>query len=342
MMEVPAAVQRRITWLAHAAVLLTGLDAGWVGPLLPSIARAQGLALDRVGLLVSAIFAGFCVTVLLGGEVVDRWGGRVALALAAGLIAAGLVGLATLPGLPALLASAFVIGLGTGVSDVSSHVVIAALNRERVAAALNYLNVSFGVGALVGPVGVGFALRAGLPYGAVFGAGAVAAALVVALLLTTPLVHERGAVATARDKAALLTRPVLWVLGGVLFLYIAAEAGVGSWLASYLHVVGDLDEAVAAWGVSLFWAGLIGGRLLSGWLAAHVAVRPLTLGAAGLTAAALAALAFAPAQLGVQAAAAALIGLGCGPIFPNVVATGAALFPRHVGTMTAMVITIGS
>src|SRR5438874_642983 len=86
--------------------------------------------------------------------------------------------------------------------------------------------IARGVGALVGPVGVGFALRAGLPYGAVFGAGAAAAALVVALLLTTPLVHERGAGATARDKAALLTRPILWVLGGVLFLYIAAEAGV--------------------------------------------------------------------------------------------------------------------
>jgi FHS family glucose/mannose:H+ symporter-like MFS transporter len=255
MTAVPAAVQRRITWLAYAAVLLTGLNAGWVGPLLPSIARAQGLALDRAGLLVSAIFAGFCVTVLLGGEVVDRWGGRVALALAAGLIAAGLLGLATLPGLPALLASAFVIGLGTGVSDVSSHVVIAALNRERVAAALNYLNVSFGVGALVGPVVVGFALRAGLPYGAVFGAGAAAAALVVALLLATPLVHERGAGATARDKATLLARPVLWVLGGVLFLYIAAEAGVGSWLAAYLDIVDNVDEAVASWGVSLFWPG---------------------------------------------------------------------------------------
>src|SRR5207248_165013 len=49
-----------------------------------------------------------------------------------------------------------------------------------------------------------------------------------------------------------------------------------------------------------------------------------------------------PARLPVQAVAAALIGLGCGPIFPNVVATGAALFPRQVGTMTATVITIGS
>lgn len=337
-----AGVQRRITRLAYSTVLLTGLHGGWIGPLLPSIARAQGFALERVGLLVSAIFVGFLLTVLVGGEIVDRWGGRVALTLAAALMGAGLLGLATLPGLPALLGSALVIGLGTGISDVAAHVIVAAFNRGRVATALNYLNVSFGVGALLGPLIAGVAIRNGLPYQVVFRAGAVVAALVAILLVTTPLSHERAAATGAESKGALLMRPVLWVLGGVLLLYIGVETGLGAWLSSYLRATGDLSESRAAWVVSLFWIGLVGGRMLSGRLAERVATRWLTLGAVALAVAALAVLAVAPAQIVLHAPAVLLIGLGLGPVFPNVIATGAALFPHQVSTMTVTVIAVGS
>jgi FHS family glucose/mannose:H+ symporter-like MFS transporter len=267
----------------------------------------------------------------------------VALTLSTGLLAAGLLGLAGLPGLLGLLAGALVAGLGTGINDVASHVVIVALNdEERVTAELNYLNVAFSVGALLGPLLVGAALHFGVPYGAVFGGGAALAALTALLVATTRLSHDRPIHAEASPARALLGRPALWVLGASLGLYVGAEVALGTWVPSYLHRVDGLSESVAAWGVSLFWIGLALGRLASGRLAARVATRPLTLGAMALSLVALAVLTPTPAGAALHAALVFATGLGFGPVFPNAIATGAALFPRHVGAMTSHVITLGS
>ena len=66
------------------------------------------------------------------------------------------------------------IGLGNGSIDIAANVLIVDLNRDRLAAALNYLHVLFGVGALMGPIIVGFALARLIPYWWVFCAGAAA------------------------------------------------------------------------------------------------------------------------------------------------------------------------
>ena len=343
------AVQRWVTVLANLSVLLTGLNGGWVGPFLPQMAEAQGAALDRAGLLVSAKFLGFMITVVLTGAALDRWGGRVVLGLSLALMAVGQLGIATLPGLPALLASGLVLGLGFGILDVAGHVVIVQFNRERVTAALNYLNVSFAVGALVGPLIAGVALRGGVPYRAVYGAGAAVAVLFALLYVATPLRHERTVrvrggshPGSPARESGLLARPVIWALGGVMLLYVGAEAGLGAWLFTYLRRVGGLEEAVASWSVSLFWVGLVGGRLLGARLADRVTTGALTLAALALTSAALAGLAFGPSWLALQLPAAVLVGVGLGPIYPNVIAVGAALFPQRVSTMTSRLITFAS
>ncbi len=338
-------LQRRVTWLTYGAVLLVGLNNGWLGPFLPQIARTQGIAIESAGLLLSALYAGFLLAVLVAGGLVERWGGRVALSGALALLAAGLAGLAGLPGLPAILASAAVAGLGHGLLDVAGHVLIADLHpddRGRLTAALNYLNVAFGVGAFLGPVLAGFALRGGFPYRGVFSLGAAAAVLVGAALAFTPLRHRRATAGTVERTGGVLAHPIVWALGGVLLLYIGVEAGLGAWLATYLRAAGGRTEAAAAWTVSLFWIGLIGGRLLAGRLAGRLATGPLTAGGVALAALALATLAFAPAQPALQAAAVTLIGVGLGPVFPNAIAIGAARFPRQVGPLTAAVIAIGS
>ena len=55
----------------------------------------------------------------------------------------------------------FLIGLANGGIDIGANAIIVELNRERLASALNYLHVLFGVGALLGPliVSAAFATR---------------------------------------------------------------------------------------------------------------------------------------------------------------------------------------
>jgi fucose permease len=64
--------------------------------------------------------------------------------------------------------------------------------------------------------------------------------------------------------------------------------------------------------------------------------------AASLSAAALTTLIAAPTAGGLAASAMFLIGVGFGPIFPNMIAAGATRFPAEVGRMTSIVVAAGA
>ncbi|HEY8597075.1 MAG TPA: MFS transporter [Thermomicrobiales bacterium] len=334
-------VRRRITGLNYFVVMLSGLASGWLGPFLPQIAAAEGVTLERAGLMVSAVFAGFLLAMLLAGWVVGRWGGGVGLALAAALLGGGCLGVAAAPNFAGVLMAALLIGLGSGLLDVAGHATTAALNPERVAAALNALNVFYGIGALLGPLIVALSLRGHVPYRVAYACAGLAAGAASLILLAIPFPHVRDAAARPGEQPLLASR-ALWLLGLTLVGYIGLEAGFSAWLFPFLREVGGFAETSAARGVSLFWVGLIGGRVLRGRRAARGALRPQTLGSAAFAAASLLLLARGPAWPPLQLMAILAIGFGCGPLFANTITTGVALFPHRVGAMTAAIIAIGS
>jgi FHS family glucose/mannose:H+ symporter-like MFS transporter len=334
--------ERRLTWLAYACIFVEGINAGWIGPFLPEISQLVHVSIDSAGLIVSATAAGYLAALLAAGETAHRWSAQKTLTASMFLVSVGLFGLSIAPALGGLLCAAFVAGLGYGAVDVASNAMVVDLNRDRLAAALNYLHVMFGVGALLGPLIAGFALASHLHYSIMFGAGAAFSALIVFLLATTPTVETRIVVERGDGFLPMLTRPLIWVLGAILFLYVGAETGIGAWLFLYLRTSGALSESLASWGVSLYWAGLILGRLIGGRLARHIAAREFTMLAAALSAAALVVLIASPTTRVLAAPMIVLIGFGYGPIFPNMIAVGAARFPSQVGRMTSIVVAGGA
>ena len=329
--------ERRLTFLGYSCLLLVGINAGWLGPFLPEIARLTHIAIDRAGLIVSATAAGYLLALLAAGEMSQHLTARVTLAVAMVLLGAGLFGLALAPGLAMLLGSAAVIGLGAGAIDVSTNALVAELNRERLASALNYLHVMFGVGALMGPLIVGFALAERVPYSIAFAAGAVAAGIVAALLWATPIAEAQMEAVSGVGFLAMLSHAQIWILSAILLLYVGAESGIGAWLFLFLRTAGRLGDSPASWAVSLYWLGLILGRVIGGRLAHALGPREFSIVAAALAAAAIIGLLAAPATHWFAALMAILIGAGFGPVFPNMIAIGAELFPAEVGRMTSVV-----
>ncbi len=220
----------RLTWLAYACLFVEGINAGWIGPFLPEISELVHDSIDNAGLIVSATAAGYLVALLAAGETSHRWSAQKTLAASMLLVSAGLFGLSVAPALIGMLCAAFVAGLGYGAIDVASNAVVVDLNRESLAAALNYLHVMFGVGALLGPILAGFALASQLRYSIMFGAGSAFSGLIALLLATTPTIEARIVTVRGDGFLPMLTRPLIWVLGAVLFLYVGAETGIGAWL----------------------------------------------------------------------------------------------------------------
>lgn len=334
--------ERRLTALAYACLLMVGIHGGWTGPFLGEISRTLRVPIDDAGLLVSAASAGYFISLPVVGSLSHRISAQSLLILAMVLMGSGMFGLAASPDLPALLGAGVIIGIGNGSIDVGTNALIADLNRERLAAALNYLHVLFGVGAFIGPLIAGYALARAVPYWWIFACGAFACAAIAIGLASAPAVEVRVPATSGDGFLAMLARPLIWVLGGVLFLYVGAEMGIGAWLFIYLRREANVGAAIASWGVSFYWFGLVAGRLAGGRLAHRIGPRELTILASLLSAAALAGLIAAPMWRGLAALTVFLIGFGYGPIFPNMVAIGAARFPSQVGRMSSIVIAGGA
>jgi MFS transporter, FHS family, glucose/mannose:H+ symporter len=148
------------------------------------------------------------------------------------------------------------------------------------------------------------------------------------------------AATTGGDPRRLLAGPILW-LAIAIACYVAAEVGVSNWLVRFLEPA-PLREATLA--LSLYWAGLAVGRLVSSVVSDRFDHLRFTVTCAILLAVALAGAILVP-SLGWSIALFALAGVASGPIFPMILALGGERRPDRAaavgGTLTGMAV-VGS
>ncbi|HEV2239066.1 MAG TPA: MFS transporter [Ktedonobacterales bacterium] len=337
---------RRILFVACLNFVTIGLLSAAVGPLLPALARQTGSPLGAVGALISALFAGALIAQVIGGPLNDRLGARPVLVAGLALVAAGAAGIATSQALALTLLGGVVAGVGHGAIDLGTSVLVAVTFARRSVVALNLLNVFFGLGAAAGPAVVSFALdHWGTPLPALWLIVTLAVAL-VPLLLWLPLPPPATETpSTERAALAIYRAPLLWLLAGLVLLYVGLENGLGGWVAVYVQRSTALPLDKGALVASVFWGALTAGRLVAAIAGARLAAltsRTLLLASVATALLGTLALAAGAGNAGATVAAVALIGLGFGPIFPTVMAITTSAFPASPGRAVGVAQTAGS
>jgi fucose permease len=183
----------------------------------------------------------------------------------------------------------FAIGVGAGFSEVVTNSLVIRLERPGESRLMNLMHAFFCVGAVVGPLMVGGLTALKVDFVQVFlVAGVVQAGVGLALLgqrfpelreapppaiLSKEMageVAETGAgsadlaaslPADAHGLRALLSHPLLLVAATALFLYVGVELSMSNWIAEYFVKFRDAGPAAAALMVSVYWLGLLAGRL---------------------------------------------------------------------------------
>ena len=137
-------------------IFLTSIQHSFPGP------EGSGLTKEQLGRLGAVAFSGLVVGILITGPLADRFGAKAFALLGNALLAIGLGVTAWSPTYGVLLAATFGLGLGAGILDMVLSPVVAAINPERRAAAMNWLHSFYCVGAVVTVVAGTLALQAGL------------------------------------------------------------------------------------------------------------------------------------------------------------------------------------
>lgn len=314
-----------------------GLSLSSVGPSLPSLAENVGRDVAAVGAQFTAFSAGTVLVQFAAAPLGGRYGQRSVLGAGALLLGMGMLGESLSRELAWLLLFALIGGLGFG-CVLAAGVLLVARLFARGASALNLVNVFFGVGSIVGPLVAGLGrTRAGQPELAMMAGAAL-------LLALAPLLRW-AAEAPGDEGRAAQGGPVPWglvtLLGVLLLLYSGIEIGVGGWAALYLELSAGMAPAQVALAVSGFWLALTAGRALGALLGLRVGPRALLGGFLSLMAVAGGLILLSVGSGAASAAALALFGLACGPIFPTTMALVAAVSGGR-GAATSLALGVGN
>jgi fucose permease len=347
----------RLTPRARLAAGLVGfvtlLAIGWTGLLIPSLIRSIEATFDQTDAGIGVIYLVYAVAYMSGsfggGTLTERLGRRLVLGGAVLVHAAGIAGLGLAPTWVAFVLAGLVAGLGAGALDGGSNGLVLDAYREGRGRAMNLLHMSFSVGALAAPLVVGVLVEGGVPWQNVaIGTGIVIASLAIAYAVipmpsgrrTRGAANETAAVGAGSGGRRLLAGPLL-LLGIAIATYVAAEVGVSNWIVRFLEPA-PLTTATLA--LSLFWAGLTLGRLVSSVIADRFDHVRFTVTSA-LAMAVFIAIAVLVPNLPLSIAAFAAAGAASGPVFPMVVAIGGERYPERSaavgGSLTGMAV-VGS
>jgi fucose permease len=303
---------------------------GWSGLLIPSLIRSikeTFLQSDAgIGLFYFVFAIAWAGGAFGGGLVVERFGRRTVLTLAATFVAIGLVGLGIAPTWEVFLLAGLPTALGAGAIDGGGNALILDLYESGRGRALNLLHVFFSMGALAAPVTIGWLVEGGVGWQAIIvGTGLAAVPLAILFgLVTMPSGRSRSRAAQgASDPVAPRPRPPrlaapLILMAVAIACYVGSEVGVSNWLVRFLEPV---PLSTATFALSLYWAGIAVGRILSSQLADRFDHLNFTVTcAAGLAIVLLGAILVPslPVSLGLFA----LAGVLSGPIFPMIIAIG--------------------
>jgi fucose permease len=131
--------------------------------------------------------------------------------------------------------------------------------------------------------------------------------------------------------------PAFWLFTTIAVLYAFAEGTFGNWAILYLQDVKHLPETVAAAALSVFWAAMVSGRLLTSVLVLRIAPQRIWVMLPLLMIVAFLLLPYAntPA-LGIGLFA--LSGIACSAFFPLSIGIASKRFPEHVPWVSSMLI----
>ena len=327
--------------LACATFGAVGASMTVPGTLLPVLLDALRIRLVEAGSMFALLGVGYLLSAASAGPVIRLCGLRAVLSIGMLGYAAGAGGFGAVSTWWGAATTLFISGLGWGVVEVALSTLFIAIGGARSANLLNLGQLSFGVGAFVGPAAAAWVVAGGVSWRAVF---EVAGGLTALTALAWALQPIRRAAPVDASPAQAKTTPLRSKLTVVMALMLAAgvgvEMGTGGWLSKYMVGVRGVDLSYGGTVVSLYWMGIAAGRLILSATSQYFNQERLLV---GLTISAVAAFAFglATQHPALAAAAFAVTGLAISGIFPGVLALAGKYHPQNVPGITSVVITGG-
>ena len=314
-------VSTALLMMIYLSFISLGLPDSMLGSAWPAMNVSLNAPLWGAGLVQMLISFCTIISSLNSAKLIRRFGTGKLTAISVATTALALLGFSLAKNYAFLLLMAVPLGLGAGAVDAGLNNYV-ALHCE--AKHMSWLHCFWGVGTIIGPMILSAVLRVGGSWATGYRAVGLIQCAVSALLFATLGMWKRGNIQREEHGAkALSVWEVLSLPGakaGMLtFLcYCAVESTLGLWGATYISQVRGVDEATAASFGAMFYIGITVGRAISGFMAMKLLPKQMVrVGQALLALGCI--FMMIPAGSTLSGIGLVVCGLGCAPIYPNII-----------------------
>lgn len=306
--------------LIYLAFISLGLPDSLLGAGWPVMHTELGVSVSFMGIISMVISGGTIVSSLLSDKLTHKFGTRTVTVTSVLLTVAALFGFSFSGSFSMLIIFAVPYGLGAGAIDAALNNYVALHYKAKH---MSWLHCFWGVGAIISPFIMSFALKNLNWNGGYRIVGFIQLAIALLLLVTLPVWKINKTESTADTKrvgltGALKIKGVPFLLIG-FFAYCAAEATAMYWASTYFTEVKGISGDRAASFAALFYIGITLGRFASGFITERLGDRRMILLGTGILACGIMILLIPVRSYMTAFAAFLVIGFGCAPIYPCII-----------------------
>lgn len=306
--------------LIYLAFISLGLPDSLLGSAWPLMHLEMGVPISYMGIITMLISGGTIVSSLMSDRLTRKFGTKILTVASVFLTVIALFGFSFANNFSMLIVFAIPYGIGAGAIDAALNNYVALHYKAKH---MSWLHCFWGVGTIVSPFVMGYALTSSTWNNGYRIVGFMQLVIGIILLLTLSVwkVNEDVVSTTSEDVGlfkALRIKGVPFLLLGFL-AYCAAETTTMQWASTYFVEVKGISIERAASFASLFYIGITAGRFISGFITDKLGDRKMILLGSSVLIVGILTLAIPSSSYKLAFASFIIIGLGCAPIYPCII-----------------------
>lgn len=306
--------------LIYLAFISLGLPDSLLGSAWPLMHLEMGVPISYMGIITMLISGGTIVSSLMSDRLTRKFGTKILTVASVFLTVIALFGFSFANNFSMLIVFAIPYGIGAGAIDAALNNYVALHYKAKH---MSWLHCFWGVGTIVSPFVMGYALTSSTWNNGYRIVGFMQLVIGIILLLTLSVwkVNEDVVSTTSEDVGlfkALRIKGVPFLLLGFL-AYCAAETTTMQWASTYFVEVKGISIERAASFASLFYIGITAGRFISGFITDKLGDRKMILLGSSVLIVGILTLAIPSGSYELAFASFIIIGLGCAPIYPCII-----------------------
>ena len=309
--------------IIYLAFICLGLPDSLLGSAWPSMYQDLGVRISFSGIVSMLISLCTIISSFFSGKIAQKFTTKTITVASVALTALGILGFSFSSKFWMVCIFAIPYGLGAGGVDAALNNYVALHYQSKH---MSWLHCAWGLGAIVGPYIMGYALTRGIGWNKGYFIVAIIQCIFTALLIFTLPLWKKGEKKERSEDIKLPRvsyREVLKTKGVLetvitFFCYCALEQTTILWAGSYMVIHNGVSEALAANYASLFFVGMTVGRAINGFFAMKFRdEQMIRVGQLLILFGAL--LVFVSTNIYLTICGFLLIGLGCAPIYPCII-----------------------